>query len=500
MNRNQLRIPKTLQFAQEITEMNNNFSSINSYGNNNNLNLGSPTNNNNSMTVNSSRSVNKFIKSNSKFTQENNETAKIHRNEDLGNNKKIKNLKCSGNGNGNAYLKNGNSNGNGNGTSSSFNNGNHRVSGSAGSMIYDILDLYMLPESAEQQKPNPKPKHQHQHQHQHKYKHKQKQKFTITNSTSTTCTTRTKKNLDPLSKIPPVRITSKNNSINDENSQTVLMASLHKGYHQYFNNDDDKRIINRNLTDPTKKDLLIGYSKFETSIFNDKVTIEINDENKEQEQQQQNKEREGDIENEGIAVSGGGGPSSCDLIGTIVDGYNTTNDDEVEDDKESLVKNHGFWWRTTTCMVNKFRIFGHHNKSISTTTNDDNNVASISKIEEDNVSRGKKELIDEKLKSLFSDETIEEKNLQNDEFIKHEQLLPKRRVTIQDQAEIIYPSNDTSELNYYTQPLNYTGRHRHHHRYHYHRHNRSLPSLSSSTTISSRKVSRKFSFFKKGGF
>ncbi|KAL6449640.1 hypothetical protein SBY92_004557 [Candida maltosa Xu316] len=123
MNANQLRIPKTLHFADEISQLNNNFLSVNSYSQASIATA--PT---------GPRSINKFIRSNSKFFSS-------------------------------------------------------QKNSSTGSLIYDIIDLYLLPDTA----PDEQDK-----------------------------------------KIPPLPPLS---SEEDPDPSTALFASLHKGYHYFFGAD-----------------------------------------------------------------------------------------------------------------------------------------------------------------------------------------------------------------------------------------------------------------------
>lgn len=427
MNVNQLRIPKTLHFADEISQLNNN-----NFSNSIIKNTDLLSSSNNKIKMNKSRAVNKFIKSNSKFIHEYNDED-LTRKKTNGNYKTINGI---GNENENENIKN-NSISNGNG------NANANGNGSNGSIIYDILDLYMLPESAEQQQ--------------------QKEKSTsITN-----------KKINKSSNVVNKSKTSTTNKNKNDDSKSVLLASLHKGYHQYFDNDD--QITNSTtLTNKSSPEIPSnGGSKSDKSTV--RVVIDLDSMN--------------NNENEEVIV---GGSSGCDIIGTIVDEYeNTTIDEDEEEELET--KNHGFWWRTTT-MVHKLKTFRH--RSISTTSNG-NNIASTSSgyIDISTRTNKRRESVDEKLKSIFSDGTIEEKNLR-DEFNGNEQQrdqkpLPKRRVTIQDQAEIIYPNS--SELNYYHNHNQQLHHQHHQNRRRHHHHHHPLPSSHFQ-----RKVSRKFSLFKKG--
>lgn len=430
MNVNELRIPKTLHFADEISQLNNN-----NFSNSIIENTDLVSSSNSKTQMNKSRAVNKFIKSNSKFIHEYND-------DDLTKKKKNGNYKTI---NG---IGNGKRNENINNNSISNGNGNR----SHGSIIYDILDLYMLPESAEQQ---------------------QKEKsLSITNK-------KINKSSDILNKSKNPT-TNKNKNKNDD-SKSVLLASLHQGYHQYFDNDDQitnstTRTNKSTLTNRTSPEISTnGGAKSEKSTV--RVTIDIDSMN--------------NNENEEVIV---GGSSGCDIIGTIVDEYENTTIDEDEEEEELETKNHGFWWRTTT-MVHKLKTFRH--RSISTTSNGDNIASTTSGyIDISTRINKRRESVDEKLKSIFSDGTIEEKNLRDgfngNEQQRDQKPLPKRRVTIQDQAEIIYPNS--SELNYYHNH-NQQLHHHHHHqnrgrRHHYHH---PLPSSHFQ-----RKVSRKFSLFKKG--
>lgn len=122
MNANQLRIPKTLHFADEISHLNSNFISVNSYNQN-------PTSTSTSTsTLANPRSINKFINSTPKLPL--------------------------------------------------------AVNQNSNSLIYDIIDLYLLPDTA------------------------------------------------------PEELDRKTLSANDKhNVQPALFASLHKGYHYFFGND-----------------------------------------------------------------------------------------------------------------------------------------------------------------------------------------------------------------------------------------------------------------------
>ena len=68
MNVNELRIPKTLHFADEISQLNNN-----NFSNSIIENTDLVSSSNSKTQMNKSRAVNKFIKSNSKFIHEYND-------------------------------------------------------------------------------------------------------------------------------------------------------------------------------------------------------------------------------------------------------------------------------------------------------------------------------------------------------------------------------------------------------------------------------------------
>ncbi|RCK63124.1 hypothetical protein Cantr_09923 [Candida viswanathii] len=443
MNVNQLRIPKTLHFADEISQLNNNFNSVNSYNktnNSNNQNNNTPTSptspNGNNMST-KPRSINKFINSNSKFFQEcnNNNNNNNSSSSQNGNGRHVGANSGGGLKNGNFNRKTSNRNGkvlNGNSNGACIKNGSG-TPGSGGSMIYDIIELYMLPESAEQQKQRA---------------HAKKKLLDPGVSKTTTSTT-------PATASKTTSPTKVKRDAGAK-SQTVLMNSLHKGYHQFF---ADESLGHQNTPKTTPKpnsaNLATQTNGRGSSYVKQPSTKVIPDGNDENEERFEN--------TEGTGCSS----SCCDVLGNIVDVYDDDdgNEDEIMEDAEEAhnanAKCHGFWWRTTT-MVHKLRTLGHRSFSSS----------SANRMEgyQGHSSTKRRESVDEKLKSIFSDGTIEEKNL-HDGFVQHQlQPLPKRRVTIQDKAEIIYP---TSDLNYYKRrPL--------------------------SSSHFQRKVSRKFSFFKKG--
>ncbi|RCK63768.1 hypothetical protein Cantr_10484 [Candida viswanathii] len=439
MNVNQLRIPKTLHFADEISQLNNNFNSVNSYSNTNNSNNQnnntptSPTSPNGNNMSTKPRSINKFIKSNSKFFQEcNNNSSSSSQNR---NGRHVGANSGGGLKNGNVNRKTSNGNGkvlNGNSNGAYIKNGSG-TPGSGGSMIYDIIELYMLPESAEQQKQRAQAK-------------KKLLDPGVSKTTTSTTPATASKTTSP----------TKTKRGAGAKSQAELMNSLHKGYHQFFADESLGRQNTTPKTTPKPNTANLatqanGHGSSDAKQLSTKATPDENDENEER------------FEN----TEGTGGSSSCcDVLGNIVDVYDDDgNEDEVMEDAEEAhnanAKCHGFWWRTTT-MVHKLRTLGHRSCSSS----------SANRMEgfQGHNSTKRRESVDEKLKSIFSDGTIEEKNL-HDGFVQHQhQPLPKRRVTIQDKAEIIYP---TSDLNYYKRrPL--------------------------SSSHFQRKVSRKFSLFKKG--
>lgn len=242
MNANQLRIPKTLHFADEISQLNSNFISVNSY-NQNSTSISTPAN---------PRSVNKFINGAPKYSL--------------------------------------------------------AVNYNSNSLIYDIIDLYFLPDTAP----------------------------------------------DELDKKPL--------SANDKhNVQPALFASLHKGYHYFFGND---------------------YLPSTCNSINDENTRVVLDMD----------------------------------MGMNMNDTNTTIYHDDSNETQSI----NVWFKNKSAgFFNKLKCFGHKSTTTATSTT--------------NYKVG--ETVDEQLKSLFSETTIEENNLK--EFAEHR---PKRRVTIQEKEEIIFPN------------------------------------------------------------